>query len=142
MLVDEVAHYLAAAGLGLTVGSNLFTDPWPETVEGQAVSIVVYDGDAAAHGAGPSLADPLFGIIRFKVTVRAAQDGVIAGRQLAFAIFKKLHNLAEMPLGASPVRYLHVVSRDGFEPQYLREDENGRRIYECDFEARKEPSSV
>ena len=138
MLSAEVAHYLAAQALGLVVGTNLFSAPWPDTAPDAAACVIVYDGDPPSHAAGASLAAPVFETLRFKVMVRGARDAVAVAEALADGIYKKLDGLAEGQLGSPAVRYLLVRAMGGVE--FLRLDTNSRPIYHCDFEARKERS--
>ena len=121
MLLADVGNYLAGAGLGLTLGTNLFQVPFPATCQDAAVCIVETPGEEDEFGSGPSLDPPALERPRLSVTVRDAPQNALTCRTLAGAIRSKLNNLGPVTLGG--VLYHHLEAKPVF---YLSADQNER----------------
>ena len=136
MLADEVATYLAAAGLGLTVGVDLFTLPWPATAPDLAVSLVESDAGPSEQHFGPSLSAPQVERPGLTVMVRGGRDAAETARAKAHDTYKRLRRLG--PVTLSGVLYHHV---DAEPPQFLDFDDNGRPVFvfRCDVWKEESP---
>ena len=132
-LVAEVATYLAAQGLGLTVGStgNLFPVPFPPSAPQAAVCLREYGGGPAIRNFGASLAAPVCEVRRFQVLTRDVANNFGTAQTLAQNISNQLDSIGDTTLSA--VRYLNIVALG--PPRYLGEDENGRHEFAQNFEA-------
>lgn len=137
MVVDEIAAYLAGAGLGLTLGTNLFTVPFPVTAPDQAVAIDVYASQPADRTFGPSLTQPLGEHPEFNVFVRDARENAQAAQTLAYQIFRKLDFLGPVTLSGIVYRDVRAV---GGEPKFMAFDQNMRPIYTMTLVCDKNPS--
>jgi len=125
MLADEVGTYLAAAGLGLTVGTNLFTKPFPGAAAVDPnVSLHALAGDAPEGTFGPSGSSYAFERPELLVTVRGARDGIEAAETLAQAIYKALRRLG--PVTLSNVLYHNI---DATPPAFVAFDANQRPLF-------------
>ena len=136
MLPVEVGTYLAGAGLGLTLGTNLFMVPFPAGSPDACACFAEWGTEDALRAMGPSLGAPVAEQPRFKVMVRGSRDGAQAARTLAGNIHKKLDHLGEITL--SGTRYLNIVAE---QPQFLSFDDNDRPRYHFDCEVIKERSA-
>jgi len=139
MLLDEITNYLAGAGLGLTVGTNLWMLPVPETADQSIIQTMVleYGGRAPLRAMGPSLGDPVAETPRFNVGVIGQYEQFQDARQLAEDVYQALDNLANTTLGAT--RYLLVRALQ--PPIYLApDDEDNEHHFSINFEAVKERS--
>jgi hypothetical protein len=133
-LASDVCTYLAATtALGLTAGTNLFSVPFPERAQEQAVCLIEYPGSAPEHGAGPSLTAPHYEVPRFQIICRDATSMAATCRALAESIYVNLDGLADTTL--SGTRYMHVKALQS--PFYLSQDQNGRHRVVCNYEATK-----
>lgn len=137
MTVDEIGTYLAGAGLGLTLGTNLFLIPLPLISPDKAVALDVYSGKPADRTFGGSLAVNANEYPEFQVFVRDVRENAREAMVLAYAIHRKLDNLG--PVTLSGVVYRDVKGIAG-EPKFLDFDQNQRPIYWCAYEAAKDPS--
>ncbi|MEY4955953.1 MAG: hypothetical protein RL409_210 [Gemmatimonadota bacterium] len=139
MLLDEITNYLAGAGLGLTVGTNLWMLPVPETADQSIIQTMVleYGGRPPLRAMGPSLGDPVAETPRFNVGVIGQYEQFQDARQLAEDVYQALDNLANTTLGAT--RYLLVRALQ--PPIYLApDDEDNEHHFSINFEAVKERS--
>ena len=134
MLPDEIGTYLAGAGLGLTLGVNLYVLPFPETSPDAAVCLVEFDGRTVGTF-GASLSAAAVEEPSFKVIVRDGRDNGLQARQKADAVYKALRRLG--PVTLSGVLY-HNLKAD--LPQWLGYDENNRSRYHFDVQAWKAES--
>jgi len=126
MLTDEVATYLAAAGLGLTVGgasANLFTVPFPGPAPDASVCIVDDAAQRSEQTFGASLSAPAVERPDLLVMVRDGRDRTIQARTQAYAVYKKLRRFDGTLSG---VPYLNI---DAEPPQYVGEDANQRPVF-------------
>lgn len=135
MVAAELATYLAGAGLGLTVGTNLFSFPFPTTAPDTAVCLVEWGSVPVPQNFGESLSPPSHERPQVKVIVRDARDAVGAARTQADAIYKKLRRLG--PVTLSGVLY-HNVYAD--LPAFLSLDENMRPRFHFDLDIWKQES--
>lgn len=135
MLGDELATYLAAAGLGLTVGTNLFSVPFPASAPDASVCVVEWGALASEETFGASLSAVAMEKPLFKVMVRGARDAADTARQLAGQVCKKLRRLG--PATLSGVAYYNVTAEP---PQFMSFDDNGRPRWHFDGTAFKAES--
>ncbi len=131
MLLDDIAAYLAGAGLGLTEGVNLFKVPFPASAPPATVCIVETPGEEDEFASGPSLDPPALERPRFSVQVRD-QDAQ-ACRGLAETIRGKLNNLGPVTLGTT--LYHHVKATGPVF--FLSRDQNERCKWACNFAVMK-----
>jgi hypothetical protein len=134
VLADEVATYLAGAGLGLTVGDNLFTMPFPLGSPDSAVSVVVWFTDIV-ETFGESLSAPAMETQHFKVIAREGPGEGAAAQTKAYDIYKKLRRLG--PVTLSGVKYHNIQANP---PMFLSDDEADRPRYHFDAIAHKAES--
>ncbi len=143
-VLDDVASYLAGAGLGLTVATsatgNLYKVPMPEAAPDAATCIVVYGGLPSVRAMGASTtalsnaASPVAEVVRFQVLVRKSAQAFEACVTLAENIHKALDHVANQTLGSA--RYLHIKTLG--PPAFLAFDDNLRPRYFINAEATKE----
>jgi len=97
MLGDEIATYLAGAGLGLTLsssGTQVYGVPFPAEAPDTAACVIEYGGLAPYDAFGPSLSAPVFERPRFQIVCRDAQDRIAACRALILAVEKTLRHFS------------------------------------------------
>lgn len=137
MLAAEIANYLAGAVPGLTVGTNLWTLPIPETASSTdiQVSVIAYGGRASLRAMGPSLGDPIAEVPRFNVAVYGQLDDFEDTQSMAESIYQALDYLSNTTLGTT--RYLHVRALQPPIP-LPPDDENTQHHFSINFEAMKE----
>jgi len=135
MLADEVCTYLAAAGLGLTQGTNLFTAPFPDGAPDTGACLIDTPGEKGEDVFGGSLSPEAVELPHFQVLVRAKDPA--AARQLAWNVMKMLRNFQGTLSG---VRYLRI-ERVSALPFFLKSDENHRYYYVGNYRAWKEESA-
>lgn len=139
MLGDEVASYLAGAGLGLSAttagGTVIFADPFPPTAPDTAVCIIEYGGSGSDDAFGPSLSSPVFEHPRFQLLCRDRPDNALACRTLAHNAKKKLRHFSGT-MGTVTYGYVRALGPVFF----LKYDENARVHYACNFECTKQES--
>lgn len=118
---DVVAH-LAAAGLGLVEGSNLFVGEGLE-VDGPAVFVIPSGGPPPSPylGTGKSFAEALI-----RIQVKGTPDDPAGGMNLGISILQALH-LAELP-GYVATRAQMAL------PMYLGADDAGAGRWACNVE--------
>ena len=141
MLLDDITNYIAAStslSVSLTVGSNLFKTPAPETVastEEHLVEVLEYGGRSPMRAMGASKSDPVAEITRFQVAVISNSSTFEAGRTLIEEIKDELDYLSEATLGST--RYLQVKMVQ--PPMYWSpEAPSGQHHFTASFEAMKE----
>ena len=144
-VLDDVASYLAGAGLGLTVATtsasgSLYKVPFPEAAPDAAVSLIVYAGQEAIRAMGTATtslanaATPVAEVVRFQAVVRKDRDSFESCVSLAENIHKTLDHVANVTLGST--RYLYIKTLG--PPAFLGFDGNARPRYFVNAEARKE----
>jgi len=147
-LEDEVANYLAGAGLGLTLGSSqangVFADPFPPAAHDTSTCVVVYSGEESVKAFGPSLVADILEKPRFQVMTRDTPDKVRECKRLMLNINKKLRSLAGvtltsvLPNSTGSVSYAYVKALG--PPFFLKYDEAQRVVYACNYVALKAES--
>jgi len=139
VLGDEVATYLAGAGLGLSLttssSNGVFAVPFPPLAGDTATCVIEYGGRENVDAFGPSLSAPIFQRPRFQVVCRDSADNALACRTLAESIYKKLRHFSGTLSG---VTYGFVKAHR--PPFFLNYDENQRIHYAINFEAHKTES--
>jgi hypothetical protein len=119
----DVAQHLAAAGLGLTLGGNLYASPSLPSADAsvpvRAVFVLSAGGDVDAYLGGGSLWEA-----PVEVTVRSPSSAYAAGRTLALACLEALH-LAQLPGYVS-------CAAEAAQPEYLGQDESGAHEWVVD----------
>lgn len=138
-VLGDVTTYLAGAGLGLTVATNLFYGQMPDTPDD---CVVVYerpgtrpDFTLGATEGQPHL--PNFENVRLQVVVR--RDGETAyaeGSALITSIWRALSLGGGITL--SGTRYLSIEPMDS--PAPMDEDKQGRLLFVANFWAQPEVS--
>jgi len=137
MLLDDIATYLEGAGLGLTIGTNLWKVPVPEMASqstGIQVAIIEYGGRPSIRAMGPSLGAPVAEVARFNIGVIGQLEDFANTRTKAEDIYRALDNLADQTLGTT--RYLLVSALQ--PPIYATpDDEDAEHHFSVNFEAVK-----
>lgn len=139
MVADDIAAYLAAAGLGLTTAAptpNLFARPFPLDAPSHAVAIHVYGGHPSTRVFGSGKSSTVGEHPLFYVFVRDDRDNDAVAAALAQSIYDLLDNLGPLSLGSPPVLYEDIRSLDG-PPKFFDTDANQRSIYILNFAADK-----
>jgi hypothetical protein len=132
----EVGDYLASAGLGLTVGTNLRYVPLTDADPDPAVALLETPGEPDAGTFGASLSASAFQLPRMLVIVRGSRNGASTARTLAKSVYDKLHRLG--PVTLSGTTYYDVrAEQQPFGPDY---DRNERPVYRFTIAATKAPS--
>ena len=134
MVLAELATYLAADGLGLTAGTNLFYSLLPESPD-VCVALFEYPGlpDEVELGGTTIRAEwP-----RVQVVVRGAGDaGSDAPRLLCEQIRRSFTKIREQILSGCAYHAVTAIQA----PFPLAPDENFRFKYACNFQVYKDPS--
>ena len=130
MLLDELATYLAAQGIG-TQGVDLFNGVLPDSPP-DAVALFEYGGVAPVHALGGGQAK----YERPRVQVVARATTYSAARSKIETIYKLLQAVSNASL--SSVRYLSIEAVQS--PFLLTRDENARVVLACNFQIVKELS--
>lgn len=131
MVADEIAAYLAGAGLGLVAGTNLYSVPFPASAPDLSVAVIDDDAGPEPLGSfGPSLSAVDVERPELLLLVRGARDDGEAAKAKAYAVYKALRRLG--PVTLSGVVYHHVAARP---PHFVAFDANNRPIYSfvCDI---------
>jgi hypothetical protein len=131
---SEVGTYLAAAGLGLTRGTNLFEGILPETPN-TAVSLHQYGGDQSLLGFGVTTGVQ-YERPRLQVFVRGEPGEFTTARDLAHDIRQALAKVQATDL--SGTGYHLVIPMQS--PQILERDKNERLVFVFNCRVEKEPS--
>ncbi len=141
MTSDELAAYLAGAGLGLTLGTDLFSSPFLAAsavpVPDLAVAVVDTGGDEAIGSFGGSLSAVDVERPEVMVYVRGARDNAEAAKAKAYAAWKKLRRLG--PVTLSGVLYHNVAAS---MPRLVGHDDNKRPVYAIVCDIWKEESAA
>ena len=139
-VLEEIAAFLGAAGLGLTGGSNLFANYLPDVGEqgvaaGPTVALFEYQGEAPEDTFGTAL--PAWEYPRVQVLIRA--DTVAAARDLAVAVAHALHAVTNQTLSGALYMRIQMLQR----PFFLQRDDHGPTrnvVYACNFRCHRVPS--
>lgn len=137
MLADEVAAYLAGAGIGLQAGVNVFSRSVPDSCSVLAVGMVSLRGQRPIRTFGPSLAADLVQRPSLQIVVRGIENGTAAAAAKAKQVYDKLANLG--PVTLSGVLYLDVQPEGGIEGPYDEPSTNRPRFL-MTFSFHKDPS--
>lgn len=139
MVGDEVANYLAGAGIGMSLSSTsagiVFGVPFPPEAPDTASCVIEYGGLAPVDAMGASLSPSIFEQPRFQLLCRDKSDNLAACRALANAAYKVLRRFSGAMAG---VNYAYVQALGPVF--FLKFDENERGYYACNFQARKAES--
>lgn len=141
MTAQEIAAYLAGAGLGLSTSApaNLYSRPLGLGAPDAAVHVVVTDGSRSDRAFGT--AAPVNEYPRFQVMVREAVGRDAQAEQLCHRIYVLLEGLcakASVTLSGTVYRDIQPITGP---PKFLSYDGNGRPRYYCEFEATKDRSA-
>lgn len=137
MFADEVATYLAAAGIGLVAGVSVFSGPIPDSCSVLAVGMVELSGDRPIRTFGASLAPDLVQRPGLQLVVRGVENGSSVARAKAKQVYDKLAGLG--PVTLSGVLYLDVQPEGGIAGPYFDEATNRPRFL-MNFRVHKDPS--
>ena len=134
MILDAIAAHLAAAGLGLTEGTNLFKSILPDSPDA-CVAIFETPGRASTKAFGTTIQ---FENARFQILARSSRESLVSGaystaRSLADSIYVKLDGAGNLTL--SGIKYLYIEALQ--TPFQLERDENHRAIICCNYETQK-----
>lgn len=122
----DLANHLAAAGIGLIPGSNLFVSPVLPASEGVAQDAVFILGYGGPPPARVLQGGPRQEIRRARVQVRVRSASIPAGLERCRAIYNAVES-------AAPPGYMDVVALQS-EPMYLEQDDNGAHHWVLNFE--------
>ena len=139
MLGDEIATYLAGAGLGLSLSSTsggiVFGVPFPPEAPDTACCVIEYGGGPPLDAFGASLSAPVYEQPRFQVLCRDRSDNAATCRALANSIYKALRHFSGT-IGGVSYGFIQAVQPVAF----LKFDENNRPYYYSEFDCRKQES--
>ena len=139
MLTKEIAEYLGSTVAGLSVGTNVWAVPVPETAPGDIqVSVVEYAGRAPLRAMGPSLGDPVAEIARFQVAVIGQLSQYLESRQLIEEIRQALDQLTEATLGGTRYLLVRELQPPFYQPPGEIGDPNAQHHFSINFEALRE----
>jgi len=125
----DMANYLAAAGLGLVVGTNLFTGREPNS---PANTATIYD----TPGDAPMLTMDNVRYDYPAIQVRVRNTGYQAGWALIDSIRTALHGLAHVTQGGA----VYELVKCDQEPFLLDYDESNRPRFVCNFSVQRKPA--
>jgi hypothetical protein len=136
MLLDAISTYLAAAGIGLTEGTNLFKSDMPDTPD---LSVAIYEW-GGQHNEKVFIPGPGTAILErpsFQILVRGNRANVVSGvyaaaRALAEAIYLKLDGYKGTLSG---VEYKWIECAGN--PYSIKTDENQRPHIGADYDVVK-----
>lgn len=138
MLADDIVDYLAAAGIGLTTGTNIFKVPVPETTAAaQVVSVIEYGGRPAIRAMGPSIGAPVAEVSRFQVAVIDQLNNYESARAMIESIYKKLDWLSNTTLGSTLYLQVRALQPPFYMPPGETQDPNAQHHFTCNFECWK-----
>jgi hypothetical protein len=130
---DAITDFLAAAGIGLTKGTNLWSGPLrpdDDDVPAQAVFVLLSGGpgpvDYSDGGAGQSIHEA-----GLQVFVRSNQEAHAAGQTLARNVWGTCHKAS--PSGC--LAYSCVCRQS--EPIYIGKDDAGRHVWSINLLVKK-----
>jgi hypothetical protein len=135
MVEPDIVAYLAAAGLGLTAGVNLFEGEMLEAPD-NVVAVAHYAGeDSDDYAMGPSLSEPGSEIEVVQVMTRSTSRDT--ARSTAAAIHNKLENLGKtLNFGGSGRTYFRIEGMGG-PPVSIGQDANLRWRRVASYRVRK-----
>lgn len=138
-LLDDVATRLAADGMGTVKTSSNDPASWPiykgaGTAGNRAemILLVAGPGEGVIEEMTATVGAAVAEIPTLVVSVRNADPSAAIVK--AEAIWRKLHNLAEVTLGST--RYLRIEARQ--KPFAIGRDESNRHIVTCNYVVTKE----
>ena len=125
----DIAAILAAAGLGLIVGTNLFIGQEPTAPPN---TTTIYD----TPGSAPMLTmDQITGYDFPAIQVRVRNTNYLVGYGLINSIKDKLHGLAHQLQGG----VVYELVKCDQDPFLLDYDESGRPRFVCNFSIQRKP---
>jgi len=136
MLGDELVTYLAAAGVGLVAGTNVFSSTIPDTCSVLAVGMVELSGESPIRTFCPSLSPDLVQRPGVQIVVRGVENGTSLARAKAKQVYDQLANLG--PVILSGVLYFDVQPEGAIHGPYF--DETNRPRFLMSFQIHKDPS--
>lgn len=136
MLLDDIANHLSTAVSGLTLGTNLWKVPIPESASSSdiQVSVLEYGGRPPLRAMSDSLGEPIAEIVRFNIAVQGDLNDFEDTRQKAEDIYRALDFMSDETLGST--RYLHIRALQpplSFPP----DNDNAQHRFSINFEAMK-----
>ncbi len=144
-LGQEVANYLAGAGIGLTISSSgtpVYGTPFPPESPAAAVAVIPYVSEGYVEAFGASLSGVLGERVRFQVVTRDDRDNMKSTEELANSINRVLRRYSggmSVPGSTASITYFYVRSMGS--PTFLKYDEDDRALYSCNYKAHKEEST-
>ena len=130
----DIVAYLAAAGIGLTAGTNLFEGPMPELPDA-CVAVTHYGSERSDdYTMSASLTAPGSEIELVQIMTRNTVKAT--GRTLADTIHTKLDNLGTTSNFGGSGRTYYRADSDG-PPFSLAQDDNLRWRYVANYRVRK-----
>lgn len=144
---DEIAYYLASAGLGLTFSASsaggIHAGPFPPEASDTATCVIQTPGSPDIRGFGASLSTPFMEVPRFQVLTRDTADRQAIVRKLIISIDKKLDffvgDMSSILTGATGTVTYYMIQSLG-PPCFLKFDESHRVYYYANYEAYKQES--
>lgn len=131
-LLDDMQTYLAAAGLGLTFGTNLFASLLPDSPD-SCVMLWEYGAEEPVDTMGAATL-PIMEIERFQVVTR--DPDYQAAKSTAHGIWKALNKIGNQTVNGTV--YQRVKS---LQSPFFSHRDTPRRIYLiCNFRATKTPA--
>lgn len=122
---DDLADFLAADGLGLTVTTNLFVGEMPDT-PAICVAMLEYPGRPTLHKAGTEVANLIFPSVQAKIR----HTSYATGFALAEGIHRSLSKIANETVGSG---YYLAVEPNQY-PGLLEQDDNRNWIFVVNFD--------
>jgi hypothetical protein len=129
--IEDLRDYLAAAGIGLTAGANLFGGTMPDKPD---VANVLYDSSGGVPidtGGGPSKP----AVINPRVQVQSRATAYNTARDTCRAIYNALTLIANQTLSGHYYERVSPVQ----EPFLLHNDESNRTVFVCNFDVFRDP---
>ena len=147
-LGDEVATYLAGAGIGLslnaaaTSATPVFGIPFPPDPEAPdaSVAVIAYAGRESLDAFGASLAGAIFERARFQVLNRDITNNQQTCVTLAGNIYKKLRHFSGTMTSSTGGTVTYAFVRALGPPSFLKLDENQRAYWFTNYECMKSES--
>lgn len=119
MLIDDIATYLVAEGVG-TIGTDIFKGFQPP--EPTECLVIIPTGGLAPDPDLVGIKDPTIQILTRAATISAAMA-------LAEAAYDALHGLANTTLGSTYVMYCKALQ----EPTSIGQDDNSNFEISCNY---------
>lgn len=131
-LGDEIGTYLAAAGIGLTQGTNLFVSLMPD-LPSACVAIIETGGMPPVMTlTGTSGVESKLDRPTFQVRSRADVDGYVAGQTLMQTIYGKLQGVTETKINGASFQLFHLIAALQ-PPVYLGRDAKERHEWSQNY---------